>query len=234
MGNFDFLRETLPGVFPDSARAESYLTSDPRAACIYSRRAAELLVNHLYDVLALREPYRDDFAAKANDPVFKARVGSGIQAKLNLIRLNGNDAVHKPKPVPPGTALATLRELFHVMIWAAFRHSPNPGAVPTGRQFDPQLAARSAPLTRERVQQLAAKFTAQDEAHARELAERDEARAQLEAELSELRAQIAAAQAVNTQTDDHDYNEAETRDLFIDRLLNEAGAFDNPNRLHGG
>ena len=85
MGNFDFLRETLPGVFPDSARAESYLTSDPRAACIYSRRAAELLVNHLYDVLALREPYRDDFAAKANDPVFKARVGSGIQAKLNLI-----------------------------------------------------------------------------------------------------------------------------------------------------
>ena len=223
MGNFDFLRETLPGVFPDSARAESYLTSDPRAACIYSRRAAELLVNHLYDVLALREPYRDDFAAKANDPVFKARVGSGIQAKLNLIRLNGNDAVHKPKPVPPGTALATLRELFHVMIWAAFRHSPNPGAVPTGRQFDPQLAARSAPLTRERVQQLAAKFTAQDEAHARELAERDEARAQLEAELSELRAQIAAAQAVNTQTDDHDYNEAETRDLFIDRLLNEAG-----------
>ena len=70
MGNFDFLRETLPGVFPDSARAESYLTSDPRAACIYSRRAAELLVNHLYDVLALREPYRDDFAAKANDPVF--------------------------------------------------------------------------------------------------------------------------------------------------------------------
>ena len=223
MGNFDFLRDTLPGVFPDSARAESYLTSDPRAACIYSRRAAELLVNHLYDVLALREPYRDDFAAKANDPVFKARVGSGIQAKLNLIRLNGNDAVHQPKPVPPGAALATLRELFHVMIWAAFRHSPNPGAVPTGRQFDPQLAARAAPLTREDVQRLAAKFTAQDEAHARELAERDEVRAQLEAELNELRAQIAAAQAVNTQTDDHDYNEAETRDLFIDRLLNEAG-----------
>src|SRR6185503_19149630 len=39
-----------------------------------------------------------------------------------------------------------------------------------------------------------------------------------------LQAEIAAAKAANQKTaDTHDYREAETRDLFIDLLLREAG-----------
>jgi type I restriction enzyme R subunit len=49
-------------------------------------------------------------------------------------------------------------------------------------------------------------------------------RAALEAEIEALRAEIAAAKAANQATaDTHDYREAETRDLFIDLLLREAG-----------
>ena len=58
MGNFDFVRVTLPGVHDDCVRAESYLASDPRSACFYSRRAAEGLLRHLYDVMSLPPPYR--------------------------------------------------------------------------------------------------------------------------------------------------------------------------------
>ena len=48
--------------------------------------------------------------------------------------------------------------------------------------------------------------------------------AALDAELAQLRAEVAAAKAANTATPDtHDYNEAETRDLYIDLLLKEAG-----------
>ena len=49
-------------------------------------------------------------------------------------------------------------------------------------------------------------------------------RAALEAELAALRAEVAAAKAANAAvTDTHDYDEAATRDAFIDLLLNEAG-----------
>ena len=57
MGNFDFVRQTLPSracrlrpgrVLP--------VVSDPRSACFYSRRAVEELVGYLYDVLALPVP----------------------------------------------------------------------------------------------------------------------------------------------------------------------------------
>jgi type I restriction enzyme, R subunit len=223
VGNFDFVSETMPSVHADCARAESYLTSDPRSACFYARRAVEVLVGHLYDVLALPRPYKDDLSARINDAAFKAVVGTSIGQKLNLIRKFGNTAVHDAKPIPPRAAQDVLRELFHVMVWAAFRYSANPRRVPTGAQFDPALAAKAAPLSRQEVAALAEKFAAQDQAHAKALAERDELAAEQNAEIAQLRAEIETAQQAKTAVDDHDYTEAQTRDLFIDVLLAEAG-----------
>lgn len=148
-GNFAFLTTTLPLVYDDCRRAESSLTTDPRSACFYSRRAIEELVGHLYDVLALPPPYKDDLAVLTNDAGFENVTGNGINAKLNLIRKLGNTAVHQAQAIPAHAALSVLRELFHVTIWAAFRYSLHPGSVPTGAQFDPALAAKAAPLSRE-------------------------------------------------------------------------------------
>ncbi|WP_300006945.1 DEAD/DEAH box helicase family protein [Pseudonocardia sp.] len=223
MGNFDFARATLPSVHPDCARAESYLPTDPRSACFYSRRAVEGVVQHLYEVLALKSPYKNDLAAHIDNAAFKAKVGVGIAQKLTLIRKLGNAAVHEQKSIPPRVALDVLRELHHVVVWTAFRYSTDPQAVPTQARFDPALASKAAPLTREEVQQLATKFAAQDEAHTKLLAEKDELAAAKDVEIALLREQIAAAQAANTKVDDHDYTEAQTRDLFIDLLLKEAG-----------
>lgn len=223
MSNFAFVQALWPTIHADSARAESYLSSDPRSACFYSRRAVEELVGHLYDVLKLPEPYQPDLAARINASAFKATTGNGINQKLNLIRKLGNTAVHEARPIPPQVALQVLRELHHVMVWAAFHHSADPGAVPTQAQFDPGLAAKAAPLSRDELVKLAAKFKAQDEALAKALAEKDELAAAKDAEIAKLREQIAAAQAAKTKVDDHDYSEAETRDLFIDVLLGEAG-----------
>lgn len=224
MGNFDFLKAVdWPEIYADCARAESYAISDPRSACFYSRRSAEQLVDFLYDILRLPVPYKTDLAAKVNDTGFQAKVGMGIVQKLNLIRKLGNFAVHDTKQIPPRAALDSLKELHHVMLWAAFRYSTAPQAVPMKARFDPALAAKAAPLSRDEIAALAAKFKAQDEAHANALAERDELAAAKDAEIAELRAQIKAAQAASTATDDRDYSEAETRDRYIDVLLNEAG-----------
>ena len=221
--NFDFVRAAWRDVFADASRAETYLYSDPRSACFYSRRAAEQLVGHLYEILDLPVPYQDDLAARINDAGFARIAGMGIGQKLNLIRKLGNQAVHAQQPIRPDIALAALRELHHVLVWAVFRHSAHPEGVPTGAQFDPALANQAAPLTRGDVQRLSAKFAAQDEAHAKALADRDELAAGQAAEIERLRAQVASAQASNRISDDHDYSEAETRDLFIDLLLAEAG-----------
>lgn len=220
MSNFAFVKQALPTLHESCHRAESQLTSDPRAACFYSRRAVESLTRYLYEVLGLPTPYKPDLAALMNDAGFKAAVGQGIATKLNLIRRVANTAVHEERRVPARTALDVVRELHHVMVWAAFHHSTTPGAAPTTAAFDPKLAAKAAPLSREELVQLAAKFKAQDEAYAKALAEKE---AEHEAEIDRLRAEIAAAQAANARTDDRDYDEAETRDLFIDVLLHEVG-----------
>lgn len=222
-GNFDFVRAAWPTVHEDCAKAESYLTSDPRSACFYSRRAIEVLVAHLYDLLALPEPYKRDLAARTNAPRFKQVTGPAINAKLNLVRGYGNDAVHKPRPVRPEDARAALDELFHIMVWAVFHHSTEPDAAPTRSQFDPALAAQAAPLTRDEVVRLNELFARQDAEHAAALQALTEENARLQTELEAKRAAVAAAQAAYTAPDDHDYTEDETRDRFIDRLLREAG-----------
>ena len=224
MGNFDFLKSVgWPEIHSDCARAESYALSDPRSACFYSRRTAEHLVDFLYDVLALPIPYKSDLSAAINDTGFQRKVGMGIVNKLNLIRRTGNAAVHEATQIPPRRALDTLKELHHVVLWAAFRYSTDPNAVPMKAVFDPALAAKAAPLTREEIGRLATKFKQQDEAHAKALAERDELAATKDAEIAELREQIKVAQAANQATDDRDYSEAETRTTYIDLLLGEAG-----------
>ncbi len=221
MANFDFVRRELPALHADCVRAESYLTSDPRAACFYARRAVEGLVDHLYGVLALPLPYRDDLAAKVGDAGFQARVPHGITAKLTTLRKVSNTAVHDGRLIRPDVAVAVLRELFNVVIWASYHHSPHPEVVPLQARFDPDAAAQAAPLSRAEVARLAEQFRTQDEAHARQLAARDEQLAARDAELAELRAQIATAQA-SLAPDTRDYDEAGAR-AFIDLLLHEAG-----------
>ncbi|MBZ4498448.1 DEAD/DEAH box helicase family protein [Dermacoccus sp. Tok2021] len=223
MGNFDFIKAEWSQVYEDCAKAESYLTNDPRSACFYARRSIEVLVHHLYDLAALKSPVHDDLSGHITSSQFKNLAGQGIVNKLMLIKNMGNNAVHKTQPIPITTATQVLNELFHVVVWAAFRYSTTPNSVPTGLQFDPKLAAQSAPLSHAEVVKLAEKFQHQDAAHAAALAEKDDLLAQHEAEIEKLRAQVKAAQAAKTLKDDHDYREDETRDAFIDLLLHEAG-----------
>ncbi|MFZ2243091.1 MAG: DUF4145 domain-containing protein, partial [Gordonia amarae] len=164
MSNFAFVRQTLPTVYEDCARAESYLHSDPRSACFYSRRVVEEIVGYLYDVLSLRIPYKDDLAAKIGDATFRSLVPQGITDKMTRIRKIANTAVHDNRQIRPDVSLAVLREVFNVAVWVSYHHSPYPQVVDLRAQFDPKLAAQAAPLSRDQFAQIAAKFRAQDEA----------------------------------------------------------------------
>ncbi|QGF22444.1 DEAD/DEAH box helicase family protein [Raineyella fluvialis] len=228
--NFDFIAGEWPVLFEECVRAERYVRSDPRASVIYARRVVEQLVGFLYDVAGLPLPYQDDLAAKMNATAFRNLVGQELVLKFNAVRKAGNAAAHASGRLVEQGALQVLREVHHLAYWVAFRYSTDPARVPQGLRFDPALVqgadTGTVPLSNAELNALVMKFDEQDVL----LAAARATNLSLEAELEQLRAQIAAAQAAKAGVPDtHDYDEAATRDLFIDVLLGEAGwALDDP------
>ena len=230
--NFDFVRAGWPEIAVEARKAEGYANGDPRSSLFYARRAVELVVNWLYDAdSSLRRPYKDDLAALTYEPTFKNLVGPGILTKMDVIRKQGNNAVHRAAPLRPTDSLPVVRELFHVLVWVATNYARTADERPAaGAPFNalllPQPQAGAAAQSMVQVQKLAADLAARDAALAAAQAHNES----LEAELERLRAEVALAKAANaTVVDTHDYREDETRSLFIDLLLREAGwALDQP------
>ncbi|MGN6607785.1 MAG: DEAD/DEAH box helicase family protein [Jatrophihabitans sp.] len=227
MSNFAFLRTEWPQLYDPAARAEQLAAGDPRAACFYARRCLELALSWLYDAdSTLVRPYRDDLSARIWEPSFRSLVGNDIQTKADLVRRRGNDAVHRNTPISPNESVATLGQLWQVLFWLARHYSRDPANIPAdGTAFDATAVPKpvSAQVRAQRQAELVEQQRRFEQVDA-EAARLRDANVSLEAELEALRAEVAAAKAVNdARPDEHDYNEAETRDLFIDLLLKEAG-----------
>ncbi|MEV4845857.1 DEAD/DEAH box helicase family protein [Micromonospora matsumotoense] len=227
MSNFAFLRAEWPELLDEALRAERLAVADPRGSCFYARRTLELALGWLFDADAtLRRPYKNDLSGKIHEPTLRNLVGPALQVKMNVIRKQGNRAVHEKTPVTDKDSVPVLRELFHVTYWIARHYTRDQAQLPASAlAFEPNLIPRPVPSevrqqTRAELKALAEKLAAQDAALA---AERKRS-ATLDAELAKLRAQIAAAKVANeARPDDHDYDEAQTRDLYIDLMLAEAG-----------
>ena len=238
MSQFAFLSAEFPDVFAHASRAESIALSDPRAACFYARLALEVGVNWVYEHdSAVRDPFETTLAARIHEPSFRAVAGNGIITKARIIKDLGNAAVHEPRAVQPDKAVTALRELFHFSYWLTRTYAR--GAKPnSGLTFSPQALARTqqvAVTTLRQLQEIERRYT--ESIKAREAAEQEKLasetqRAALEAEIAALRAEIAATKRANAAiADTHNYDEAATRDAFIDLLLHEAGwTLDQPGR----
>ena len=234
--NFHFLQADWPDLFAEAARAEKACSADPRAACFYARRTLELAVAWLFRAEtgqggSLRMPYKADLSAYLFEPSFKLLVGPAVHAKMDVIRKQGNSAVHTARPIPGADAVSVLRELFHVGFWLARHYGRDAAARPApGLQFRADLLPQATPdittQTQAALQKLAQDLAERDAA----LAAAQQKTAALDEELACLRTEVAAAKAVNSaQPDTHDYSEEQTRDLYIDLLLKEAGwALDQP------
>jgi type I restriction enzyme, R subunit len=230
--HFQHLAAEWPRLHEAATKAETLAHTDPRAACFYSRRALEIAINWLYecdDRLTL--PYKTDLSALLFEPSLKQLLGPALQTKCDLIRKLGNNAVHSSRPITPNDAIAALQELFHLSYWLGRNYGLRPTDKPDpNATFDRDRLPKTSPLptqTIAQLQTLETNLAAKDQA----LHDANLTNAQLQAELETLRTQIAASlQSQTPEPDPHDYNETETRDRFIDLLLNEAGwALDQPN-----
>lgn len=227
MSNFGFLQVEWPELYGEAMRAERLAIADPRTSCFYARRAVELALNWLYQADdTLREPYRRDLSAMINEPTLVNLVGPALRMKMDVIRRQGNLAVHSTRPVQSNDAIRSVAELFHVMYWLARNYARHEANVPpSSLGFDasripvPQPAAVRQKNLAE-LQAMAEQVAAQQE----ELAKERRRSRDLDDEVQRLREEIRAAKAANEQRrDTHDYSEAETRANIIDLLLREAG-----------
>ena len=227
MSNFWFLRTEWPELFGDAVRAERLAVADPRTSCFYARRAVELTLDWLYEAdSTLHEPYRRDLSAMITEPTLVNLVGPALRAKLDVIRRQGNLAVHSRKPVRSNDATRTVAELFHVLYWLARNYARDDANVPAaGLAFDASLIPGPEPTeVRQKKQAELQEMAKQFDDQQAELAKERRRGQDLDAEVQRLREQIKAAKAANARRrDTHDYNEAETRVHLIDLLLQEAG-----------
>ncbi len=238
--NFAFLHTEWSALQAEALLAEHAALADPRTACFYARRSLELAVTWLFQAEggrggSLRMPYQPDLSAYLFEPTFKALVGPALHAKMDVVRKLGNHAAHSTRAMGAQDGVAAVRELFHVMYWLARTYARNVAARPDAAvQFRVEWlrpAADAAPaalvassraeiLAQVQLAKLAQELAARDKALA---AERQKSDAQ-DIEIAALRAAVAAAKPLNVAVaDTHNYDEAQTRDLFIDVLLKEAG-----------
>jgi type I restriction enzyme R subunit len=230
MTQFAFLAHEFPSLLRHARKAEAAALSDPRGACFYARLTLETALKWLFATdPALRSPYHDNLAAMVHEPSFALLAGPAIITKAKFIKDQGNRAVHDARPVSPQAASTTVRELFHICYWIARTYArtarPDPGLA-----FDIGKLEKTLTISASTVDQIKALRGKHDAAEAalageREARKTSEAgREALEAEIALLRAEMAAARKANEAVqDDHDYDEAATRDAFIDLLLAEAG-----------
>jgi type I restriction enzyme R subunit len=200
VSQFAFLAAEFADVHALAARAEGMARTDARGACFYARLSLETMVGWLYrHERSLRSPYENTLSARLHEATFQALVGQALLTKAKVVKDLGNKAAHESRAVPPGDGAAAVRELFHLSYWLVRTYAK--GAKPP-----PALAVK-----------------AKEAAEAARRAS-DEDRARLEAEIAALQVEIAKAKAENARAPDtHDYDEATTRDTFIDLLLSEAG-----------
>ncbi|MCQ4162648.1 DEAD/DEAH box helicase family protein [Roseomonas sp. GC11] len=224
MSQFGFLQTEWPDLHAAAARAEAAARGDPRASLFYARRFLELTLAWLYRAeQRLTPPAQDNLASLLQEPSFRRLAGEAVYRKAVLVKDAGNRAVHSNKPVAEAESRAILAELFQIGFWLA-RHYARTTPPPDSLAFDPQKipppALAIARQSLEQLRRLNEDLRRRDE----ELEKERAARASLDAELAALRAEVAKAAAANAaRPDTHDYAEAQTRDLYIDSLLREAG-----------
>ncbi|ABF62508.1 type I restriction-modification system restriction subunit (plasmid) [Ruegeria sp. TM1040] len=231
MTQFVFLTADFPDLLAHAKKAESAALSDPRGACFWARLTLETAIKWIYrNDPSMRSPYQDTLAALIAEPSLGQLTGPAIVTKARFIKDHGNRAAHDSgKPIKPQDAAAVVRELFHVCYWMARTYAKD--AKPdSSLQFDASKLEKTLTISASTVAQIQA-LKEKHDAHAKALKDAEaaalaseEGRKRLEAELAQVRAEIKEIRQANTAVqDDHDYNEAATRDAFIDLLLNEAG-----------
>ena len=233
MSNFSFLKEEFLQLYYEVAVAEKYTFTAPKYAALQCRITLELGLNWLYDTdLEMERPYDTTLSALLHHTSFRDTINRMMFQELNLVRKIGNNAAHGKK-VSDKEALVCLRSIFRFTTYISKYYSatnPEIGA------FNERFIGKQEGSVKDKTTKELKVRAEQAEAKLLELKEAKEKQASLEKENELLKFQIKKQQqellarkqerkevlieatAIPPLTP-----ELETRKLFIDVLLKEAG-----------
>ncbi len=214
MTNFDFLRsEKEFAVFAEVAiKAEEILHVDAAASVFNCRRAMEFAVKWMYSVDAkLKVPaYDDSLNTLMSTAEFRNIVDGNLLNRMHYIRRTGNVVAHAGKTVSDAEARLCLENLFYFLDFVAYCYSKGY----TQRQYDKTLVDKQTEtLVDNSVDVNFQELLAENAA--------------LKEELTRRRAEQGKTYSPKVEP-----SEFQTRKLYIDVALADAGWAENKNWIN--
>ncbi len=138
MTNFDYLKqEPKFNSFADAAiAAEKVLHIDIESSVINSRRAMEFAIKWMYSVdKSLSMPYQETLASLMSSEDFHDLVDEDLWKRMDIIRKIGNRAAHSGKKVTMDEAVLCLKNLFAFLDFVSYCYADKY----IGKFFDDRL-----------------------------------------------------------------------------------------------
>lgn len=206
MTNFDYLKnEPQFQTFAEVAvSAERIINIDMDACVLNCRRAMEFAVKWMYSVdKSLVMPYQDNLVSLINTDEFRGIVDKDLWRRMDFIRRTGNYAAHAGRKTTFDEAALCLHDLFIFLDFVAYCYGENYEE----RTFDPKLLSQiSTGETK----------TEYSDIDFKKLLEENKA---LKEELTARRSEQQPAYVPKPL----DLSEYETRKIYIDSMLKDAG-----------
>jgi len=225
--NFDFLKDQWNFLFDDAQQAEHNAFIAPRTSAFYARRVLEKIADWLYTHdRSLRTPYKDNLGALIHETTFQKLLPTALYRSVKLLHRIGNQAVHSDVQLKGMDGLQLTRAVYDLTGWLVriYTSSDQPLVI---AQF--QVTLLPKPEDKAAKDQTAKQLNAlQQEMQSRDdaIKQANQQLADNEAEIERLLVQIEAVKKANIERFadvKYDTSEAETRVLYIDVLLREAG-----------
>ncbi len=223
--NFSFLKQEFEPLLPTAQRAEQYVHTDPMYCAILCRKSLEEFIKWLYDHDEdLEIPPDTTLNSLMHEQSFKNLVPPALFRNINLVRKIGNNAIHTNQRTEKRDAIASLKILHDFGLWVVRLYSR--GQTPV-IPFEESILPTGEPVerTRMQMQELSRQYqeVQQQLIRANEELQRNE---QLARQLQEKLQAVHEVKQQNTASAGEftfSVSEAETRRIYIDALLKEAG-----------
>lgn len=226
MTNFYFLTGPFADFLEAATEAEKNAFAAPRVSAFYSRLALENAVRWLYDHDEdLELPYQDNLNALMYEQSFQNLLPPGMLNNITFIRKLGNDAAHQKFSPDGKESFAVLRYLYFFLRWMVRTYSETPPEIPVNFDESQISITTINDKSQKQVQILEEKA----ETHQKESQRSKKKLLESEAEIRNLKEELARISRIKEENrrkapdEKTDYSEADTRDLFINLLLREAG-----------
>ena len=221
MSNFKFLLSD-PGFssFADVAiAAEKILHIDPAACILNCRRAMEFAVKWMYSVdTELEMPYQDNLQSLMSREEFRAIVGPDLYARMDYIRVKGNNVAHNSGKASEAAAMLCLENLHIFLDFVAYCYADTYEET----KFDPQIVHNVGEASR------LPRRTGDPSPTDMDLAALIEETKALKEQLTAHRLEQQPSYVPKPL----DISEYETRKFYIDAMLEDAGWVEGKNWLN--